>query len=154
MRQPAPLLLVFHGLGLSGPRMAAWTGLAERGPEAGFVTVFPDACQEMWDDAGRGRTDGIDDAAFSAELVDRLVADGIGRSGETVLVGLSNGACFVERLARYGVIAAGGFVLVAGTAREASRRPMVRPPGRTQVLCFEGTADPLSPYRGATGRDP
>ncbi|MGC2191502.1 MAG: hypothetical protein WA751_04140 [Candidatus Dormiibacterota bacterium] len=152
--QPAPLLLVFHGSGLSGPLMAAWTGLAERGPAAGFATVFPDGCQEMWDDAGRGRTDGIDDAAFVAELVDRLVADRTAQSGETVLVGLSNGACFAERLARYGVIAAAGLVLVAGTAREASRRQMVRPPGGTQVLCFEGTADQLSPYRGGYGKGP
>ncbi|MGH7777710.1 MAG: hypothetical protein ACREPI_11120, partial [Candidatus Dormibacterales bacterium] len=58
------VLMVLHGSGIDGPRMAAWTGLAERGPEAGFTTVFPDAYREMWDDAGTGRRDGLDDGAF------------------------------------------------------------------------------------------
>ncbi len=46
-QHPAPLLLVLHGLGLNGPHMAAWTGLAARGTEAGFATMFPDA----WNDS-------------------------------------------------------------------------------------------------------
>jgi poly(3-hydroxybutyrate) depolymerase len=46
--------------------------MAERGTAAGFATVFPDARNEMWDDVGLGRTDGIDDAAFIAALVARL----------------------------------------------------------------------------------
>jgi len=33
----------------------------------------------MWDDVGLGRSDGIDDAAFIAALVDRLVSDGVAR---------------------------------------------------------------------------
>lgn len=152
--QPAPLLLVFHGLGLSGPRMAAWTGLAERGPRAGFATVFPDAVQEMWDDSGRGRADGVDDAAFARALVGHLVAGGTAEAGETFLVGLSNGARFVERLARYAQIAARGLVLVAGTARQACREAMPHPAQVTPVLCFAGTADPLVPYLGGLGHGP
>jgi poly(3-hydroxybutyrate) depolymerase len=57
-------------MGLDGRVMATWTGLAARGPEAGFTTVFPDAVSEVWDDAGRGRPDGVDDAAFVRALVD------------------------------------------------------------------------------------
>jgi poly(3-hydroxybutyrate) depolymerase len=78
-QHPAPLLLVLHGLGLNGPHMAAWTGLAARGTEAGFATMFPDTWNEMWDDVGLGRSDGIDDAAFIAVLVDRLVSDGVAK---------------------------------------------------------------------------
>jgi polyhydroxybutyrate depolymerase len=115
---PAPqhhalLLLVLHGLGLDGPHMAAWTGLTARGTEAGFATMFPDAWNEMWDNAGLGRSDGIDDAAFIAALVDRLVSDGVAREGVLFLASLSNGAFFAERLARNGLVAPTGIVLVA-----------------------------------------
>lgn len=51
----APLLLVLHGMGIGGTVMAEWTGLARRGPAAGFATVFPDGSHEMWDDTGLGR---------------------------------------------------------------------------------------------------
>jgi hypothetical protein len=40
--RPASLLLVVHGLGLDGPRMAVWTGLAERRTAAGFATICAD----------------------------------------------------------------------------------------------------------------
>jgi polyhydroxybutyrate depolymerase len=153
-RCAAPLLVVLHGMGLTGPSMAAWTGLAVRGPASGFATVFPDARGQMWDDRGLGRSDGIDDAAFVTALVDRLVAEGVAREGRLVLVGLSNGAFFAERLARHGLVPATGIVLVAGTAREASRRVRPRPERPAAVLCFEGTADPLVPYRGGTGTGP
>src|SRR5271167_56163 len=63
---PPPLLLGFHGLGSSGSRMAWWTGLAQRGPLAGFLCAFPDALDQIWDDHGCGRRDGADDAAFVA----------------------------------------------------------------------------------------
>lgn len=152
--QAAPLLLVLHGMGLNGPRMAAWTGLAERGTEAGFATVFPDAVNEIWDDAGLGWSDGIDDTAFIAALVDRLVSDAVGHERVLFLAGLSNGAFFAERLVRHGLIRPTGIVLVAGTAREASRRVVPHPEQGTAVLMFEGTRDRLVPFAGGRGTGP
>ncbi len=150
----APLFLVLHGMGMNGPRMAEWTGLAERGTQAGFATVFPDACKQMWDDVGLGRTDRIDDAAFIAALVERLVSDRVAREGVLFLVGLSNGSYFAERLARHGVVSATGMVLVSGTGRAASRRMVAVPQQATAVLMFEGTADPLVPYAGGPSTGP
>jgi len=152
--QAAPLLLVLHGSGLNGPTMAAWTGLAERGTAAGFATVFPDGWNEIWDDVGLGRTDGIDDGAFIVALIARLVSDGVAQEQVLFLAGLSNGAFFAERLARHGVVRPNGIVLVAGTAREASRRVALRPPHPTAVLMFEGTADRLVPFNGGAGTGP
>jgi len=139
---------------LNGLQMSEWTGLADRAPEAGFATVFPDACAEIWDDTGRGRTDGIDDAAFVAGVVDRLVSDGVARKGAVFLVGLSNGAFFAERLARHDLIHAYGLALVAGTAREASRLAATTPLHEAAVLCVEGTADRLVPYSGGLASGP
>jgi len=146
----APLLVVLHGMGIDGRLMATWTGLAARGPEAGFTTVFPDAVSEMWDDVGHGRRDGVDDAGFVRALVDCLAAP----AGTVVLAGLSNGAFFAERLARQGLVDAAGIALVAGTAREASRRTAPRPRRGAAALLIEGTADPLVPYRGGRGAGP
>ncbi|MGH7763324.1 MAG: alpha/beta hydrolase family esterase [Candidatus Dormibacteraceae bacterium] len=134
----APLLMVLHAMGINGPNMAAWTGLAVRGPAAGFATVFPDAVAEIWDDTGSGRVDGLDDAAFVSSVTRRLVAEGTAAPGAVFLAGLSNGAFFAERLARHGLVQASGLALVAGTARQT-------------VLCIEGTKDPLLPYGGGRG---
>jgi polyhydroxybutyrate depolymerase len=152
-RKPRPLLVVLHGSGIDGALMAAWTGLAVRGPEAGFATVFPQGREEMWDDVGLGRRDGADDPAFISALVDRLGTEGMAVPGATVLIGLSNGAFFAERLARHGLVAASALILVSGTARGESRRACPRPVRPAAVLCIEGTADRLVPYGGgmATG---
>ncbi|HEY9287361.1 MAG TPA: hypothetical protein VIT43_04980 [Candidatus Dormibacteraeota bacterium] len=152
--RPAVLLVVLHGTGIPAVGMAEWTGLARRGPEAGFAAVFPEAGKEQWDDFGNGRLDGSDDARFIQELISRLVADGIADPRRTVLIGLSNGAFFAERLARTGVITAASLVLVAGTARKTSREARPRPAGKMPVLMVEGTADPLVPFDGGIPHGP
>lgn len=149
--EPAPLLLALHGLGQDGPRMADWTELHTRGPQAGFVVAFPDALGRMWDDHGTGRRDGADDNAFVCALVAGLVAEGVAKPGGMVLVGLSNGACFSELLARNDIVETPGIVLVVGTARQASRARTPTPATATSVLMFEGTADPMVPWGGGVG---
>ena len=144
----APLLLVLHRMGINGTVMAQWTGLARRGPTAGFATVFPEGAHEMWDDTGFGRSDGLDDAGFIGALIETLTGDGTVRGDYTILVGLSSGANFVEHLARHGVVKARGIVLVAGTSRVVSGTTPMRPGQECAVLCIAGTADPNVPYRG------
>ncbi len=143
-----PLLVVLHGLGIDGPTMARWTGLAERGPSAGFVTIFPDGLKDAWDDTGLGRTDGAYDAGFVAVAIEQLVGEGKTSAENVFLIGLSNGAYFAEHLARHEAVPRRAIVLVSGTAREISRR-RARPPVREcAVLLIAGTADPSVPYRG------
>jgi polyhydroxybutyrate depolymerase len=148
-----PILAVFHGQGISSNVMAGWTGLAVRGPAAGFATVFPDAVGEVWDDTGLGRTDGVDDAGFVTAVIEDLAANGIGAGGRPILAGLSNGATFIEHLARRGLVDARGIVLVAGTSRRAAGRTEPQPAQPCAVLCIAGTEDPYVPYEGgrATG---
>ncbi|MGH7778180.1 MAG: hypothetical protein ACREPI_13545, partial [Candidatus Dormibacterales bacterium] len=69
------------------------------------------------------------------------------------LAGLSNGAFFAERLARHGLVPAAGIALVAGAARETSRRAKPRPVQAAAVLCIAGTDDRVARYEGgrATG---
>lgn len=143
-RPDVPLLIVLHGTGLDGNRMAEWTGLGTRGAEAGFDVVFPDAVDRIWDDVGGARPDGIDDDGFMAALASELRRDG----GRVFLVGLSNGAFFAEHLARHGVVPATGIALVAGTARAASRERRPVPAQRAAALLIAGTGDRAVPYGG------
>jgi polyhydroxybutyrate depolymerase len=136
---------------MDGRDMAAFTGLAERGPGAGFATVFPDGWEQRWNDGVlMRRSGGTDDVRFIAALVERLVDAGVARSGSVFLVGISNGASFAEHLARHALVPACGVVLVAGTATEPSRELAPAPMTPAAVLCFAGTADPLVPYAGGS----
>jgi polyhydroxybutyrate depolymerase len=153
---PAPLLIALHGLGLDGPALAQWSGLAERGPAAGFATVFPDGIGEAWADAAwlpdALSRRGVDDVAFLAAIADDLAAEGVARRTFPFLVGLSNGAAFAEHVARHALLRLSGVALVAASARTASRTACPRPSQAVPVLFFVGTADRLVPYGGGWPR--
>lgn len=143
----APLLVALHGTGSTGAHLAGVSGLAERGPQAGITTVFPDGLGKVWD-GGRavpGR-EGIDDTAFLVELIARLGGEGVSGPQGPFVVGMSNGAFFAEHLARHRGLPVAGIALVAGTATAGSAA--THPVHPTAVLCFAGTADPVVPYRG------
>lgn len=151
-RSPAPLLIAFHGLGMTGRRLALSTGLAQRGPAAGFATVFPDALGRVWDDHGTVRRDGGDDIAFVRTLITRLRNMGAAGDRHVFLVGLSNGAAFAERIARTGALEVSGVALIAGTAREASRGPIPQPSQSAPVVAILGTGDASFPFKGGRSR--
>jgi predicted esterase len=136
--EDVPVLIVAHGLGLTGRHLALGTKLAERAPKAGFHVVFPDALERCWDDHGCGRRDGGDDALFMRALVDHLRRRKEISGEKIILVGLEGGACFVERVARGGVLNCDGLVLVSGTARVASRERVPEPRQSTSVLMIHG----------------
>ncbi len=148
---PRPLVVALHGAGGDGTGMAALTGLATRGPSAGFVTVFPDGLDRVWND---GRTDahvrsriGVDDVGFFGALIRQLSSDGVVDPSRVFVCGISNGAFLTNHLAT--VTALAGIGLVAGTATETGRRSNDAPPVRpTPVTILSGTADPLVPYAG------
>jgi polyhydroxybutyrate depolymerase len=143
--QAAPLLVVLHGLGMDGRDMAAFTGLAERGPGAGFAAVFPDGWEQRWNDGIRvPRGGGADDVRFIAALIERLVDADVARPGLVFLVGISNGASFAEHLARHALVPACGVVLIAGTATEPSRELAPAPVSSAALLCFAGTAETVA----------
>lgn len=62
-----PLVIVFHGGGGSGVRIAKQTNFNQTAQKEGIIVVYPDAIKHNWND-GRGVTEaekmGIDDIAF------------------------------------------------------------------------------------------
>jgi polyhydroxybutyrate depolymerase len=151
-RSGVPLVIALHGAGGTGLGMAALTNLHERGPAAGFVTVFPDGVGHVWNDerdAPRlARREGVDDVGFLQALVHQLVAEQITRDGPVFVTGISNGAFLTEHVARHALLPIGAIGLVAGTATGVSRQAVPVPRHPTVVVTFAGTADPLVPYRG------
>jgi polyhydroxybutyrate depolymerase len=145
----APLLVALHGLGITGADVDRFSGLSDRAPAAGFATVFPDGWMQMWDgDRRYPRRRHIDDAAFMVALVDRLVAEGVCRPGPVSLAGVSNGAFFAERLARYAVLDVASVALVSGAATETGRQGCPRPRQGAAVALFAGTGDRIVPSGG------
>jgi polyhydroxybutyrate depolymerase len=148
---PAPLVVMLHGRGTTGRNMAAFTGLARRGPQRGVSVAFPDGHAKVW---GADSRRAADDDAFLTQLVAELAAAGVSDGRPPVLAGLSNGAFFAERIARLGVLEISGLMLVAGTSLESTRARQPVPAAPAPVMCLIGTADPLVPYAGGLGRLP
>lgn len=145
----APLLIVLHGPGMDGQRMAQLTGLATRGPDAGMTTVFPNGWNGVWHTARPPRdAPYLDDALFLSALAAHLEVQGCAESWPVFLAGLSNGAWFAEHTARHGLLRVAGLFLVAGTALEVSRRRAPRPMLRATTVVMMGTDDRSVPYLG------
>lgn len=144
-----PLLVALHGLGMSGPDFGECTRLAQRGPAAGFATVFPDGWGQRWDGEQRdpSRRD-VDDPAFIAALVEHLASIGVSRPGAVVLAGLSNGAFFAELLARRATVDVALVALVAGTTKVPTDDRCLRPAQSAEVICIAGSSDRVVPYDG------
>ena len=129
--------------------MAWFTGLARRGPAAGFTTVFPDGWKGAWHPArAPARQPDLDDARFLAELTVHLEVIGAARSWPVFLTGVSQGARYAEHVARHGLLPVTGLFLVAGTALEFSRRSVPVPQLRASMVLVMGTGDKTAPYQG------
>jgi polyhydroxybutyrate depolymerase len=149
---PRPLLLALHGGGGTAPGMAALTGLADRGPAAGYHVVFPEGVDRGWNDergaSGVAARERVDDGRFLGALVERLASTGEVDPARVAMCGISNGAFMSEHVARYGLVRVQSIGLVAGTASEQSRGQQPRPSGPVQVVMIEGTDDGVVPYGG------
>jgi polyhydroxybutyrate depolymerase len=143
---PAPLVMVFHGAGGSGRRMAPHTGFSRLAARAGFVAVYPDGLRRRWND-GRSVALTQNDVGFVRALLDTLQHELSLDSTRVYATGISNGAMFSYRLAcdLPGVFAA--IAPVAG-ATPANLTPGCAETTPVSVLAIQGTADPLLPYGG------
>lgn len=150
---PRPLVFVLHGGGGRGKQIARETGpkfhaLADRD---GFVVVYPDAYDKMWD-FGVGKVSNeldvrVDDRAYFAALLDelprrykidprRIFATGISRGGQ---------ASYFIACSFPGKIRA--IAAVAMPLPRFMREPCGDAPP-VGVAILNGTDDPLVPYGG------
>jgi polyhydroxybutyrate depolymerase len=159
--EPAPLVLLFHGAGASGPDFASHTGFAQKADEAGFIVAFPTGTQGEGPLASLGRifnhltfTPGFpDDVAFTGELLDELESQVCVDTTRVYAAGFSNGGMFSVRLAcslgeRVAAVAAVAGVYYPpfatefeGVEPDCGERPV-------PLLAIHGTEDGSVPFAG------
>lgn len=149
-RQPAPLVLLFHGGGGTGAQLegsARFTPVADR---EGVVAVYPDGLSRTWN-AGRccgpSAEQGVDDVGFVAALFDHLEQELCLDRRRLYATGMSNGAMLSHRLACALSDRVAAVAPVAGTDMTTActpRRPVA-------VLQIHGTEDRHVPWAGGAG---
>jgi polyhydroxybutyrate depolymerase len=140
----APLVLDFHGSGSTMFGEAAYSGLATRGPAAGFVVVTPD---------GTGSPPGWNllstrvgnDFVFAHDLVTWAEQNLCIDPTRVDAAGISLGSELASLLACQ---PPHDFAAVGLVASEAAPTPACDATTLVSVIAFHGTADPVVPYGG------
>ncbi len=143
---PTPVVIVFHGLGMSGLSVRGLSAMDFCAERNGFITVYPDGVGGRWNDGLQPRG-GADDVAFVSDMLDAMSRKYKIDNRRIYACGISNGGFFVQRLAcdlsnriaAIGVVAASGVEAVCKTCSTHRGMP---------VVFFMGTDDPLLPREG------
>jgi polyhydroxybutyrate depolymerase len=152
--RPTPLVLAFHGIGLSAEEMVRISGLSEQADTSGFIVVYPNGtgANKSWNGGhccGESAKNNVDDVGFVRALIEELSAFINVAPGRVYATGFSNGAIMVYRLAceLSDRIAAIGPVAATQILDD---QEACRPARSVPVIHFHGTADRLNPYDGGT----
>jgi polyhydroxybutyrate depolymerase len=151
-QQPVPLVLVLHGGGGNGQRVAALTQFSAVANQQGFVVAYPDGINGHWNDGRkvqnfRAQRENIDDVEFIRALISRLVQQLNLDSTRVYVTGMSNGAMMCYRLGCELPDKLAAIAPVCGAAPEDL--PDSCPDGSPiPVLATNGTRDPFVPWQG------
>ena len=147
-----PVVFALHGLAMSGPIMAAFSGLNELSDQKGFVVIYPNGTGAgpvlNWNAGGfaKGFGSQADDVEFIRRLLDDVSTVVNVDSKRVYACGMSNGAMMCYRLAAEMSDRIAAIAPVAGTMSIDNRVPD-RP---VPVIHFHGTRDTLVPFEGET----
>lgn len=143
----APTLVVLHGATISADLTARWSGFAEAAAAHGFAAVFPEGIYKLWNDARGDKLSSSDDVGFLRRLSKELVTRGVADPARVYIAGISNGGMMTLRmLCEAPELYAGAATVIANMPAEAGASCRLTKP--MPVIMFNGTADPLVPYRG------
>ncbi len=101
---PVPLIVVLHGAASSGRGMEAISGWDAIAEQEGFLVVYPDSVDVLWDD-GRltngwyNGLDGTNDIGFIPALIDDLSSQYSIDPDQVYLSGMNSGGAMALRLA-------------------------------------------------------
>lgn len=155
LEDPAPLVLVLHGRGGTGPGMAALTGFDEVADGYGFIVAYPSGLSLQWNYVEG--IEGYDLEASDLDFLTALVSE-IGSMypvdpKRVYVAGFSNGGFMAQRLAcaATGVFAAYASVGAAGFGGQPR---ICEDPGSTSLLFIHGTHDTIVPFQGKVQQTP
>jgi polyhydroxybutyrate depolymerase len=147
-----PLVFIIHGRFGTGPGMQRIAHFDDFADREGILAVYPDGIRRSWAD-GRGdspaESEGVDDVAFFAALLDKLEATYSIDPARVYASGVSNGGFMSFRLACDPALSA-RIAAIAPVAASFSMRQSQRcqPSRPVPVIQVNGTDDPLVPYKG------
>lgn len=141
-----PLVIALHGRGSTGKQMERFTHFDDVAAREQVVVVYPDAIDHHWNDSRLGTSDGVDDVAFIAALIDDMAARHHIDRHRVYVTGMSNGAMMSYTL---GCTMADRIAAIAPVAGDLPTAPC-RPARPISVLAINGTDDPFVPYGGGT----
>jgi polyhydroxybutyrate depolymerase len=148
-----PVLLVFHGRGNSGERTEEFSKLSTLPAIVAYpngVVGQGDGERQAWQGAPYSAP-GVDDLAFTHDLLDRLEADLCVDERRVYATGKSNGAGFTGVLACRASERITAIAPVAG-AFYGTGEPPCEPSRAVPVIEFHGTGDATIPYGGDADR--
>ena len=153
-RQDWPLIVAYHGRGSTGVEVEGYSGLSD----LPAVVAYPDGAvgtgsgyRKAWQGAPYEPV-GVDDVAFTEDLLDHLQATLCVDADRTYATGKSNGAGLVSMLAcrlpdRFAAVAP-----VAGAYYPETRTGCDQAPAVPAII-VHGTGDATIPYAGDADRD-
>ncbi|OZM79130.1 PHB depolymerase family esterase [Pseudonocardia sp. MH-G8] len=148
-----PVVLVFHGRGNSGARTEEFSKLSTLPAIVAYpngVVGQGDGERQAWQGAPYSAP-GVDDLAFTSDLLDRLESGLCVDERRVYATGKSNGAGFTGILACRASERITAIAPVAG-AFYGTGEPPCEPARAVPVIEFHGTGDATIPYTGDTER--
>ena len=160
----APLVVLLHGLGGTGPQIGKQYGMADASDDLGFVWVAPSAvnsgkrarawcatdvcCCERGISADKYASDSL----FLGDMIRQIIREFPGVDADRVyLIGISNGGYMSHRMAcDHSEMIAGIMNICGGHFRDLRRSCRATSP--VHVLHLHGTRDTVVPYRGSRYR--
>lgn len=154
---PLPVVLVLHGGGGDPRNAELMSGMSELADREGFLAVYPAGTGRFkrrlltWNAGnccGYALDQSVDDTAFLAAVIERLIKEGRADPKRVYMTGMSNGAMMAQRFAceRADLVAA--IAPVAGQLNIEKCSPS-RP---VSVLMIHGLKDEHAPYPGGEGK--
>jgi len=139
--EPAPMIILLHGMGSNAADIDRVSDLPARGTAAGAIVVSPDAVGSptMWRAGGRGP-----DAEYLDALITAVEAHHCVDTSRVGIAGFSVGAVFA---AAYGCTHQDRIAAIV-TVEVDAPGPCTKP---MPILAFHGTADPIVPYAPPAG---
>jgi polyhydroxybutyrate depolymerase len=146
--QPWPVVLNFHGGGMSMAEQMLYTGMNRAADRHRFIVVYPRGIKEDWNVGfGMPYLGGTDDVGFTEALLAKLKKDYRVDASRVYATGLSRGGFFALRLAAELPEQFAAVASVGGPTPE----PLVQhhtKTGKVGVMLIHGTADQVVAYEG------
>ena len=141
-----PLVLVFHGAGVTAGLMADVTQLNQWADRTGFIVAYPEGLEQHWN-TGQTAAGVTNDVAFITALIANIESTYAIDTHRVMAAGISNGGEFAQELGCSRDLRFSAILAVSGTLQEEAVKHCV-PNHPVRMIEMHGTDDPIVPYLG------